>query len=428
MAGVVHHNSGKTQAAAVKTARYVLNTPPMRPRCPFWIVGDTYETVCSVCWEEKLSHYIPKSRIRSIDWLKVNRQWPLAVTLRDPRDPSKPGWVLEFKSYSQGFATMKARSIGGYWFNEEVPLHIVTEVQGRCREYDSPGWADFTPIEVVSPDWPEMYDDPPEGWRFFHLNVEKNRHLAKGWAARYLASVPEDERETRRIGVFATFSGQVFKEWRKPVHVIEPFKLPHDWNRLRGIDFGFSNPFACVWVAKDKDGRYYVYDEHYETGRLNAYHAEQIHGGKYDGDRINPRKWQAKHPHFGASYSDHDAQQRAELNRLGVYCTPANKSNVLGGISFLRSLMMIQGDGRPKFYVFSNCVNLIREIRGYHWPMAIGAGQRMRNPKELPVDFENHAIDAVRYAVYSDARGSAKAPRADRREWQPRESQQFRAG
>jgi len=285
LAGVFHHNSGKTIAAAVKTAQYVLNVPPPRSHCPFWVVGETYDLVCSVCWLEKLSTLISDETIHSFDWYKEKRQWPFAVMLKHPDDPTKVGWILEFKSYAQGRQRMQAASIGGYWCNEEIPLEILQEIHGRCRDYDSPGWCDFTPVDLRSPDWIDVYDVVPEGWKFFHLNVEKNDALPEGWAQRYLATIPEDMRDTRRIGTFTQFAGSVYKEWNQKIHLINvekptdrqkdempwldplshDFGIPKLWFRFRAIDWGYNNPFVCLWIAKDNDGRYYVYDEHHES-------------------------------------------------------------------------------------------------------------------------------------------------------------------
>jgi hypothetical protein len=379
--------SGKTYAAAVKTARYVLGTAPMREGLPFWIVSDTMDQVCAIAWDQKLKYLIPPTQIMSVVWYQKSRGWPAAVVLKHPTQKNRPGWVLEFKSYNQPFSTFKGQSIGGYWLNEEVPYSVVIEVQGRCREYNSPGWADFTPVEVVSPEWPELYDAPPPGWRFYHLNTECNWANAAGWADWFLSQIPEDLREMRRTGVFATFKGQVFKEWRPRIHVTEPFEIPKDWHKVRGVDFGFNNPFCCLWVARDPDGRYYVYDEHFQSQQLNAFHAAQI----------KQRRWQPALPWFGQTYSDHDAQQRAELAGLDILCTPANKA-IAQGLSTVRSLMQVQEDGKPRLMVFKNCKNLIREIAKYRFP----EGTTGRNPSDLPVDKDNHAIDALRYAIYSD--------------------------
>ena len=121
------------------------------------------------------------------------------------------------------------------------------------------------------------YDEPPPGWQFYHANLDHNIHLAPGWAESNLSQFPEDLRDTRRIGTFSTFQGQVFKEWRPRLHIVEPFTIPKDWRRVRGIDFGYNNPFCCTWSAQNpQNGRWYVYREHYESGRLNGYHVGKI--------------------------------------------------------------------------------------------------------------------------------------------------------
>lgn len=406
MNGVVHHNSGKTIAAAYKTAKYVLETPAPRPLTPFWIVGVTYDLVCQVCWQEKLSNFIPKSCIKSIDWYREKRGWPFAVILHDLHGTGT-NWVLDHKSYAQGRERMQAVSLGGYWCNEQVPLEIVQEVHGRCRDYDSPGWADFTPLSMDAREWADMYDlvqagspEAPPGWEFFHLNTERNHYLAEGWAERFLKSIPEDLRAVRGKGMFASFAGQVFKEFDRKIHIIEPFEIPSDWKRIRGIDFGYTNPFVCVWVAKDNDGRYYVYDEHYAPGQLIEWHARAI---------ARKQPWR-KHPSYTQTYADsEDAQSRAELvsKRLqdqGIaISTVGARKDLLPGIEALRKLMIPAGDGKPRFFIFNTCKETISEFRDYHWALPIGKDLRKRDPRiDAPVPYRDHTIDAVRYAIFSD--------------------------
>jgi phage terminase large subunit len=379
--------SGKTLAAAHKTYRYLLNTPPFRERCPFWIIGETYKMACGICWDEKLSRIIPKSHIHTISWLNETRNWPAAVSLKHPDDPTKIGWVLDFLSYAQGRDRMQGASIGGFWFNEEVPIEIVEEVHGRTREYDCPGWADFTPLQIKSPEWIEYYNAPPRGWRFYHLNSLKNTALPPGFMERYLESIPEDMRETRTTGVFSVLRGQVFKEWRPHIHIIEEFEIPWDWRKFRGLDFGFSNPYVCLWAARDHDNRWYFYDEHYENQQLHDHHVA----------KIKQRAWPKNDPTYGQTYSDHDPQERAELAARGIHTIPAIKS-IHKGIEVLRKAMAVKRDGRPSFYVFRKCKNLIREIPGYQWP----DGTDRRNPNELPNPVDDHAIDACRYIIASE--------------------------
>ncbi len=438
------NGSGKTVCAAVKTAKHVLENPPPRENCPFWILGETFEQTCATCWTQNLAQFIPRHMILTIDWYKPKRNWPRAVVLKHPTKKDAPGWVITFKSYDQGALLMQGQSIGGYWFNEEPPLEIVREVQVRCRDYDSPGWADFTPAHMRDPSWPELYEDPPEGWRFFRMNTAKNTaKKVQQWASKYFTSIPEDERETRMTGAFAGFSGQVFKEFYRPVHVIdqktkEPFlrriaeqleqhKLPNGWNFLRAIDFGYSNPLACLWIARDTDNRYYVFDEHYAAQKMIREHAKAIES----------RPWKYGHPCYGPTWCDNnDPEGIRELNEAARSPTGAqpyfrkvekHPNNMGRQISLLRSMMMVQGDGRPRIYILAKCKNLIREIRGYRWQQG-ASGPNSPNPQDSPVEKDDHTVDAMRYGICHDAMGGRSAPDSVSRGAHERESIRFSAG
>lgn len=403
--------SGKTRTAAQKTAEYVLERKkPPRPSCPFWIIGETLDQVCQVAWIEKLSELIPSSEILDIVWYKHKRKWPEAVLLRHPDKFSEVGWVLEFKSYKEGFSGMKAISIGGFWCNEEIPFHLVAEIRGRCRDYNSPGWADFTPVECRDPEWPETYEKPPAGWKFYHLNSLKNDATPPGaerpineFMKQYLAEIPDDLREMRQYGRFTSLQGAVFKEFRRHLHVIDWDQfyaltgkrwIPRDWHKWRAIDFGYANPFCCLWFSRDHDGTVFVYDEHYQAQALLGQHVAAIKG-EGEGHRT---KWDPTEPWYGKTYADHAAQERAEINNLGISTAPARKSNKNASIEYVRTMMKPMPNGRPRLYILSNCRNLVREIPGYRWQR----GTDLRNPKEEPVGVDDHAIDTMMYGVYSE--------------------------
>jgi hypothetical protein len=58
----------------------------------------------------------------------------------------------------------------------------------------------------------------------------------------------------------------------------------------------------------------------------------------------------------------------------------------------VQKLLSPDKGGRPRLYVAKNCENLIREMRGYRW----------RPGYDMPLDRDNHAVDALRYAPFSD--------------------------
>ena len=68
--------------------------------------------------------------------------------------------------------------------------------------------------------------------------------------------------------------------------------------------------------------------------------------------------------------------------------TRVNKS-MYTGINKVKAMLKPQS-GPPKLYIFSSCVNMLREIKGYFW----GNG-------DMPVKRDDHAMDELRYYVCS---------------------------
>lgn len=212
-----------------------------------------------------------------------------------------------------------------------------------------------------------------------------------------------------RHGRWVQSDGVVYDGWDAAVHVIDPFEIPKDWRRLYSIDFGFTNPFACLWFAEDPDGRLYLYREIYKTRTVVRDHAREILklSGAWDSQTLRanwdqpgaePRPWRI--------ISDHDSGDRATIeDALGIETEPADKA-VSPGIQAvaLRLRPDTDNDGRPRLFVFSTSLvkpdpllvdakkptRLAEEFDGYVW-----------NPsgKDEPLKNDDHALDALRYAV-----------------------------
>lgn len=82
---------------------------------------------------------------------------------------------------------------------------------------------------------------------------------------RFLATVPQEDREARFFGKFSHLAGLVLKEFNRETHVIEPFKVPLDWPVTVQIDLHLSKPHAVSFFATDKQGRRYIIDEIWEN-------------------------------------------------------------------------------------------------------------------------------------------------------------------
>jgi phage terminase large subunit len=80
----------------------------------------------------------------------------------------------------------------------------------------------------------------------------------------------------------------------------------------------------------------------------------------------------------------------AELQRYKVDARPAakGKDSVLHGIQWLQQQTII---------VDTKCINMRNELQGYKWKEDKGG-----NALPVPVDSDNHLVDALRYAYEQD--------------------------
>lgn len=351
--------------------------------------------VGGTAWGEKLSQYIHPRNIAWISYINKARDWPAAVGLRS-------GWVVEFKSWEQGREAFQARSIGGAWFDEQFPQDVFLETFARTRDYNSPIWFTLTPIEP-DPFLQERYDNPPEGWEWFSLDLNDNRKSRGGyvddaWIDAFIAETPEDFRDVRVFGKFAGFFGAVYKMWRREIHVVDPYPNntpPDSGIVVRSIDFGWNNPFVCLWMHRDPDGVWTVYDEHYKARELLQYHAQAINN--------RPRPPQG----IVRTWADPEAaQDRQELAKLGVGTATAKK-DVMPGIEEVQRLLTVQANSKPRLRVTANCKNTIREMASYQWESNT---TERRDAKDEPRKKDDHCVDSLRYAIFSEKQSKWLTP------------------
>lgn len=422
LAGVIHHNSGTTTTSAYKTARLLLEKQkPPRRDTPFWVISNTYDQVCGVCWGEKLHGmgFIPDCEIDwpRVRWLSAKDQWPLSVSLKPwptarGGDPNK-NWKIEFKSYEQGRRALQARSIGGFWFSEQFPLDLFLETLRGCREYMFPGaqFAEFTPIEPELCLWIEqVMEDPPENWNFYRCNTALNRvNLADGWYESFFGAVPEEMKDVRMTGALATFEGVIFPTFNIHVHVMKDRLTTEDipWGvfHYRGIDWGSSleHPQTCVWGYVDGLGEWTIYDEYWsvDQARLTRDHAAEIL------DRSIAWGWPeiGNSPQYCQTFADPARPDLIEeFCQSGLVTTMAN-NQVYEGIDTIRSLLKIQPTtGRPKLRIHERCQHLIQEMRKYRWkrsrkPTAGGMVGNVALPE--PLRREEDEVCALRYMIHT---------------------------
>jgi PBSX family phage terminase large subunit len=214
-------------------------------------------------------------------------------------------------------------------------------------------------------------------------------------------------RERYLHGRWVAAEGLVLDDWREDVNVIDADQVPETQRTVWTVDFGYSNPFVWQEWKIDRDGRAYLTREIHKTRTLVEDHARmilEITGGE------RPE----------AIVCDHDAEDRATLERhLGMPTLPAYKKVSLG-LQLFQSRVRPAGDGKPGLYVVRGSLigrddvaeaekrprGLAAEILGYVWETVRGTDGI---PKEQPVKKDDHSCDAGRYlCAYLDRHAPAR--------------------
>jgi len=291
------------------------------------------------------------------------------------------------------------------WLGNEITLSHSNSIQecfNRCSGEGARIYWDTNPdypAHPVKADYidrsGEKLESGAEHIKAWHFEIDDNPFLPPEYVESLKMNTPEGMWYDRKIkGLWVAAEGLVFELFNHNVHVIDPFDIPTEWLRYRAIDFGFRNPFVCLWGAVDGDGRLFIYDEHYEREKLLKYHAEQI--------KKRPGR-------FSCTVTDHDPQDVAELRTHGIVCSNANKSAEIGREKVAQRLT-VQGDGKPRLFITSNCVNMISEFGRYVWePQRDG-----KSAKEEPVKDNDHAMDALRYMIMHLDKSGFYMPKFDR--------------
>jgi hypothetical protein len=244
--------------------------------------------------------------------------------------------------------------------------------------------------------------------------AQKSRASRAAWEAEMLCLRPRSE-------------GLVFSEFAPSRHV-SPVAYTPGLPLYRAIDFGYANPFVCLWVQVEGNVPHLAPREH--TGGGMAAGTPQpvrppVRGAKYgDADlsrvqlrviaeyvererpiREHARALADRDPGpVLATYADPAGWQRSdvtgtgpcqELAALGLKVrTP--RAGILEGVEMIRRLLKARPAGAgPGVVIDPSCRWLIRALQEYHWEETPD-GRRGERPAK---DGADHPIDALRYLV-----------------------------
>ena len=261
---------------------------------------------------------------------------------------------------------------------------------------------------------PGLEGKPNPEYHFIDSTSFDNPYLPPDYIPTLIAQFPEEMRKRFVEGRWDVYENQIYHEFDRRIHVVKPFEIPKGWERIVAVDHGMVNPTAAIWGAIDFDGNVYIYDEYYSPG-IVSHHAKEI---LYRTDKQEISLWLID-PSTTAKTREKDGMPWSvmeEYEDYGLYFVPANNEK-LAGINRVKEFFIPQKDRRhpvtkqmpaPRLFIFQNCINLLQELPQYQWRKMRSLAQR--NSPEQARDFNDHAVDALRYLIMSRFPAPLKRP------------------
>ena len=263
--------------------------------------------------------------------------------------------------------------------SEESSKHEV--VKGEEKEYWIHEKKDSMLARVQAADYPFV----PDGYLGNLLQNSSQRYI---------------DRYVR--GEFESYSGVVYDEFDERVHLYDGFgfkdRLPNEYRRVIGIDWGLRNPTAVLWAVYDvKEDVYFFYRESYVSGKLAEEQARMIvdNSGKEEVDFIvmDPSAWN-RDPLSGSSIAG-EFQKVFQERKWSVYKADNNRDR---GIEAVHKQMKVTG-GLTRLYLDRRLDNFQKEIRDYRFPEDVESKEPKQNLKEDALKKNDHLMDCMRYLI-----------------------------
>lgn len=252
-----------------------------------------------------------------------------------------------------------------------IKLNVYRQLALRTREQI---YGDYNPIDEFH--W--IYDEilPQPNCTYIESSYLDNPFLSKKVIEEIerLKTVDENLWRVYGLGKRGSSKDVVYSNWQ----VVDT--IPDGCEVIYGQDFGFNVQSALVEVSI-KENDIYLREKIYDTSLTNSDLINRI--GTLDINR------------YSEIYADAAEPDRIEeISRAGYNVKPAMK-DVKDGIDCVK---------RYKLHIHKDSINIQKEIKSYKW-------KKDKDDRVLdePVKYNDHAMDAMRYAIYTHMHDRATA-------------------
>ncbi len=327
-------------------------------------IASTYQQARDIAWETLKKEFDgaifneARLEIKVGNCLIVLRGWESIETLR--------GQSFDFIVIDE---VAMVRNFWAMW--QEVIRPTLTDTKGGALFISTPkGFNHFYDLFNL--------EHKDADFKSFHFTSYDNPHLPREEIDKAREELTEDRFAQEYLADFRKTEGLVYKEFDRKLHLFDDSTTIYDKvETLAGVDFGFTNPTAIPTIVKDYNGHFWIVDEYYKTGQTEPQVAEYVSASR-----------------FNKVYPDPESPSAIkELRNRGVNVREVlkNKDSIKNGINKVKELFKA-----GKLHVHKRCLNTIFELETYSYPDKKDG----HNENEVPIDENNHMMDAIRYVVY----------------------------
>jgi len=305
---------------------------------------------------------------------------------------------LLFRSYEQGPAIIRGMSLDWILIDEEPQYHPM-EFYAECLARTATGNDNtggfivltFTPENGVTELVDMLLNKRKDGQFVMTVGWDRAPHLDEATKKQLMAAIPRHLLSAKTQGIPNFGDTQIFKTKEEDIEC-EPFEIPAHFHILCAVDFGIRHPFACTFVAHDRDRDIiYLYDCFKAVNQVPTQHAHTIMSKQRHIRVIYPHDGENREKGSGESLKSYYTS--AGLNMYRQFSNVDETNFVEPGIMELETRMQ---EGR--FKVFKSLRPWFDEYRKYH-----------RNPRNGKIVKDNDDLmDTTRYAVISVPRFGQK--------------------
>lgn len=291
---------------------------------------------------------------------------------------------------SNSYEAVRGFTAYGAFLNEATTLHetFVKECITRCSGQGAVIYMDTNPenpMHFVKTDYidksPQYLEDGSLNMISFHFSLDDNTKIDPIYKESIKSSTPQGVFYDRDIlGLWVNAEGVVYKDFNQDKHIITAPITPciRYW---AGVDWGYAHKGSIVICGMDAQGRVYVVEE-------------------YTADYKFIDFWVDKAKEFIKKYGNItfycDSARPEHVYRFQTEKIKAMNGNkkVMAGIETVSKLLVAD-----KLYLIKDKImNLPREFSLYVW-----------DTNGEPLKQNDDALDALRYAIYSDVIMTPKA-------------------